>query len=1160
MNSKFIKIPVILSSAVLGLTACNDWDFGVTGDTFKKKEYAENFEKVFGKIDPEQDWSMALQVSANVSGLNDGLMEVYYSCPIGQNPIILAYANVEGGEASFKFDVTKGTKQVYVRVGDGNGNFSLKGYFDIVDGELIISNDGTRAMRYDITPLTGTATGVTKSASYNLQSGAMIDWTRSSEFYLQSYENLNSTEQLTYIDGMYYFSSQNQGLSQEYYTTGTISNFYNVYDVLKFENRPWWYASDVAHYFEDIDGEQGVFKESENHVVLMKEGAVPHLEKDLVFEIAEGGGPFYLDYFFKGTKYNNQFGYFYFKDTDLQGGNKVLTREQFLTWPKYVVIDDMSGKSGALGTVRINSTETRAWDLLRNQAPGALTPGIGIDGLDYGSESIWDTKIIGTRIPFIYWGEDGNTPSYTFPEGTKIGLFFIGNVDDNRENEVITSISKLNLDIYNEPPHAASFKWDNEVVFALEDMKYGGDRDINDAMFIASGNFKKEVIPHIRPVTPQGQTWIMACEDLGGTFDYDFNDLVFGIRKTPQSNGTKSDLYFVPLASGGTLDAKVYYNDGTDKLIGEMHNLVKAGAPTTEPLNVTAGSKPFEGNPIRIGEIDNEVSVNTIAAKFKIVVTRSDETTGTADSDDINIGFAKGDTYKAPQVLLLPSGWDWPSENTPITEVYPKFKDWAKNASVVAWCAKSEIKAGSSFVYDPVAKAPVQVDPGSETPETPGTGEGGEGGSGSVTPTPTDGIWNITLSGATANAETNTAYVEKGKSIELSINIEGVDDLSTLNISCSSYSGTTYITVPAYNNDGKVHITGNAVGSARVAVVIEGDDDHQKTRKEFLIVVTDRMPEWTLKINGEDATDGITMTEGTNTTNVVITIASLGNDTWAANQGKISYSIEDTSIATVTGNTYNATLTAVAPGETYFVVTHEADPGFFSELVKKYKLTIEEAGEGSDTRLEPDFTLSITEAALTVNGTTTFTMTADKTDVNTTGWICESEDETVATVSNFNKTYGAATIKGISKGQTRIKVISPSTDTYKSKTVYIDVLVGDLSFSDTNISTCIGNTKVTDQKDQWNEQNLTLIPIDLSKAGVDWNEINIAQLVIEGSTTGYGLGIFGSDYKYMIDNLSFNNAFNLPANMFGSSFYIGCRAGDISVTKLTLKIGTISIE
>lgn len=844
-----ISLPVALTAISLGaLSSCQDYDAGFTEGEVKKQQYARDFEKVFGNIDPEQDWSMAQQITANVSGLNDGLMEVYYSCPIGKDPIILAYANVTGGQCSFKFDVTKGTKQVYVRVGDGNGNYSFKGYFDIVDGELVISNEGTRAKRYDIADPTDPC-NATKSEAQTLSCSQLLDHSQDDLMEIKPYESLSSTEQLGYIDGKHYSKSTGQGITTDFLHTDNFTNVYNVYNVLSFDERPWWYVGDVAHYFEDIDGEKGVFKEFENHVVLMKDGAVPHLEKDLVFEIAEGGGSFYLDYFFKGTKYDNQFGYFYFT-------GDIPTYTQFMSMNKYVLINDMSHKDYPQNTpedvkgVQITETTKRPWDLLCNLAPGATTPGVDVNGLSY-AESNWDTKIIGTRIPFVYWGADGNTPSYTFPAGTKIGLFFIGNVNDARDNLIITSISKLNLDLYDETPHAASFKYDGEVVFAMEDMRWGGDKDVNDAMFIASGNFKKDPIPEIRPVTPQGQTWIMACEDLGGTFDYDFNDLVFGIRKTPQSNGTTSDLYFVPLASGGTLDAKVYYNDGSeDKLIGEMHNLVKAGASTSEPLNVTAGSTPFEGNPVRIGEIANDVSVNTIAAKFKIVVTRSDETKGEADSDDINIGFAKGDIYKAPQVLLLPSGWDWPSENTPITEVYPKFKDWVKNGSVVAWCAKSEIKAGSSFVYDPVAKAPVQADPGSaeDTPSTPSNP--GESGGGSVTPTPTDGIWNITLSGETANAETNTAYVEKGKSIELGINVEGVDDLSTLNISCQSYSETTYITVPAYSGDGKVHITGNAVGSARVAVVIEGDDDHQKTRKEFLIVVTDRMPEFSLNIGG----------------------------------------------------------------------------------------------------------------------------------------------------------------------------------------------------------------------------------------------------------------------------------------------------------------------
>lgn len=57
-------LSVVLASAAL--TACQDYDAGFDPQTIKQKEYAKQFEKVFGEIDPEQDWNMAQQITATL--------------------------------------------------------------------------------------------------------------------------------------------------------------------------------------------------------------------------------------------------------------------------------------------------------------------------------------------------------------------------------------------------------------------------------------------------------------------------------------------------------------------------------------------------------------------------------------------------------------------------------------------------------------------------------------------------------------------------------------------------------------------------------------------------------------------------------------------------------------------------------------------------------------------------------------------------------------------------------------------------------------------------------------------------------------------------------------------------------------------------------------
>jgi hypothetical protein len=71
----------------------------------------------------------------------------------------------------------------------------------------------------------------------------------------------------------------------------------------------------------------------------------------------------------------------------------------------------------------------------------------------------------------------------------------------------------------------------------------------------------------------------VACEDLGGTYDYDFNDIVFDLGQLTvyttttttsegQSSSTislnKAELFLRPLAAGGTLPAYIYFDANGD--------------------------------------------------------------------------------------------------------------------------------------------------------------------------------------------------------------------------------------------------------------------------------------------------------------------------------------------------------------------------------------------------------------------------------------------------------------------------------------------------------------------------------------------------------------------------------------------------------------------
>lgn len=1003
MNNFYKKLPLV-AMASIAIASCTDYSpyEGSKADL----EYAKNFKDKFGKIDPEQDWSMAAYAKAYVSGMEDGVLELLYADNIAKAPVLIAKRPVVNGEAEFNFNVVKGTKQVFARIKTADGKYTLNRYFDIIDGELVISSSATRA--HGITDILSGDSRAVKSEAYSLSCPQLLDWNKSSQFELYTGDAASAVD---YIDGYYRDKVHNQSIAgkSEFYHTDNFSNIYMLYNVIDpADERPWWYVDEIAPFFIDIDGQEGCFKESVNHVVLMKDGSKPHLEKDLVFTM-EKEGVFYLDYFFKGTQYDNQFGYFYFT-------GDIPSREDFMTMPKFVLIDNMSTKGGQVTTA---DKDTKvAWYLLGNQGNTyGSSIGVGIDGVSMEASN-WDSKVVGTRLYLTYFGKDGTDTQgkLEFPKDTKIGLFFIGNTDDNRVNKIITSISKLNLDLYNETPHAASFKLNDKVVFAMEDMNYGGDKDVNDAMFIAYGDFDQTVIPDIIvPVEPEAQNWVMACEDLGGSFDYDFNDLVFALRMTPLEDGENSRLDLIPLAAGGTLNDEIYYNDQKK---GEIHSIVSPSGPIDTPINVTAGSSPSKGYPIVLeSSISSETDINELAAKVRIEVTKDASKTTNAEEDvnKYNIGYHyikdnPDATDLAPQVLLLPGGWDWPSEMTFICDVYPGFKDWTKDSEVTTWC-NTKKDGATAFANNPLPYV------------APSDGEqGGEQGGGTVTPpAPTgDNGWNITITGQ--------QVMGMGTTQTITISVDGLEDYS--NVECGTYSSSVITASKTDATHYEINTISETVrGTARFYVLVPGDATHATTRKVYEITVGAAVPEFYFVTNGNNkdrvTAGALTLDVNPNNPNVDLAVDVVKGD-----GNLITWSSSDENIVKVESNQ----LKRVACGTVTITATHAAKEdgnGSFSELSKSMTLTI--------AKLEPVFTVNITECVLAVG------QTRDLVITHTTGVDTQysqvSSNPSVATIPDAGL-YGNHTITAVGEGTTTITITHAETDFFnsKSKTISVKVL------------------------------------------------------------------------------------------------------------------------
>ena len=243
-------------------------------------------------------------------------------------------------------------------------------------------------------------------------------------------------------------------------------------------------------------------------------------------------------------------------------------------------------------------------------------------------------------------GGNGNTHSYTFysesykndPNKVGSGVTVTVNADGEKTK---TQQPGTN------PCYASTFKMpvtqdgDDVMFLGFEDWPniYGGsDFDLNDVVFAFDGC--QPIIVNEEP-----DKWLLACEDLGGSFDIDYNDVVFSVEHV--SGKTKAKL--TPLAAGGTLASYIYFQDplgDRDKCFGEIHQLFGATRVNSGEFSIINAKSRYEKT---AAPIEFEVDENWTLAYYS-----TGESGGTNYSGDVNMGGF--------EIRTLKSGEDAPFE------------------------------------------------------------------------------------------------------------------------------------------------------------------------------------------------------------------------------------------------------------------------------------------------------------------------------------------------------------------------------------------------------------------------------------------------------------------------------------------------------------------
>lgn len=169
---------------------------------------------------------------------------------------------------------------------------------------------------------------------------------------------------------------------------------------------------------------------------------------------------------------------------------------------------------------------------------------------------------------------------------------------------------------------------------------------------------------------PDPIAWALACEDLGNTDDFDFNDVVFSASHV----AGKTTMYVQPLAAGGILNSTIAYKGRT---IGEIHELL--GAPSNTITNTDTITNEVDPLEFTVAE---DLNMEEAMKDFEIQVVNGEKATN-------KITLRNETKSNVPQVICVPADWYWPTEKTPINEAYSNFTNWVTTGQTEgeAWWA-----------------------------------------------------------------------------------------------------------------------------------------------------------------------------------------------------------------------------------------------------------------------------------------------------------------------------------------------------------------------------------------------------------------------------------------------------------------------------------------
>ena len=669
-----MKIKSLLSFFVpaalmaLSVASCSDYDNGYNEAAIK---FTEQFKKTFGDIDPEQDWNLAERATVTVSTMTESEVKIY--AKVGNEYTLVGdYVGVNGTRM-LGFDIVEGTTEIMVSDGktavkttpNGTAVFGMSTKAIVYEGE----RDGV-----NVTELKSNVTiqGTTYQPS-RVPTDSEIATTL--EKIPETVNNIGKTgiySDFTYVSTgsfiiyPYYWNTSSINTIGVYYTDETGYHEVDIYT----SNGELAYVEGYGETFLYNDKENQNPNDNNNPYWRPNDWGISASPSVPIGNFHKNGWSREND----ESELKTPFIEYWKNKTSL--GSATITKNiwqtftpnhDYLVLVKARLMSEDSACDGETGTVTftansssvkmtddVNCTRTKynghdvvysdidgtkmMWVKCKSDNDGKIKVSFTLDNIKsnwfafnglkiYDAEHFDANYLIGRNDNFYNSSDRGKGIQVDIPENVKFGMY-LKKTDSSGSWKFYSESMKNKEDerLRNTYCYCSTFEIGDQMFIGLEDWP-NGDCDLNDLVFAFDGC--KPTIINEDP--EKGGSWLLACEDLGGSFDIDYNDVVFKV----QHISGRTSAFLTPLAAGGALASYIYYQDpfnvtSRDKCFGEIHQLLGASQGNSGKFKIINALSRYERT-----ATDIEFAVDE---DWTMAYYSTGETGGDDYGSDVNMG------------------------------------------------------------------------------------------------------------------------------------------------------------------------------------------------------------------------------------------------------------------------------------------------------------------------------------------------------------------------------------------------------------------------------------------------------------------------------------------------------------------------------------------